>query len=676
MTSLQPTSEYRFGGYRLDAVARKLFGPDGEPVHLSSRAFDTLLELIRHAGETLSKDYLMQAVWPDVIVEQNNLNQAISSLRRCLADSPSAPRFIQTIPGRGYRFIAPIEDAPSRDTAADAGATEASDTFDSRPSRESSPRPIRLPLPRVWHALAIVLLLALGAAVVVERDPAARRPQADAARVLDAPLPSSLAILPLTELNAPTDDGLFAAGLHDEMIQQLARIKSLKVISRENVLGLAQRGLPLDEIARRLRAQTVLTGTIQYLGERATVRLHMLTPSSGIVLWASSYEVDIGKIDDLLAIQSDIATNVAAALEAEITAGEQHDIGTLPTRSFDAYRYLLAAKNAYYFQDYAQTWHLTRLAIGLDDEFIDAHYYFSYVNVVLTAVPLEGMTAEDHLRLALASAERIIELAPHDSRGYSLRGAALATRGDWEGVTREVKRLEAMGVPLADMKFYAPVLMSLGNFGGAIEILEANLMTEPVNLYGRGFLMAAYEMAGQPERARREYLLGEELNPIWWGDTVNVFLALGRNEPLRDIDQLPIPETLKSLLANLDDRDRILRALREFRAHPRKMSAESVYYAAIAAHVGEHELAVELMREGLENVWLSFHWLWLPVFDDIRRLPSFVQLLIDSGIVDHWDRHGWPTVCRREGHNVRCDWRAYDVDVLAGTVLDRPRVDR
>ncbi|MFO7288118.1 MAG: transcriptional regulator, partial [Gammaproteobacteria bacterium] len=114
MTSLQPTSEYRFGGYRLDAVARKLFGPDGEPVHLSSRAFDTLLELIRHAGETLSKDYLMQAVWPDVIVEQNNLNQAISSLRRCLADSPSAPRFIQTIPGRGYRFIAPIEDAPSR----------------------------------------------------------------------------------------------------------------------------------------------------------------------------------------------------------------------------------------------------------------------------------------------------------------------------------------------------------------------------------------------------------------------------------------------------------------------------------------------------------------------------------------------------------------------------------
>src|SRR5690606_16993055 len=79
MTSSNPTGDYRFAGYRLDAVARKLFDPDGAPVHISSRAFDTLLELIRHAGETLSKEHLMQAVWPDVIVEQNNLNQAVSS---------------------------------------------------------------------------------------------------------------------------------------------------------------------------------------------------------------------------------------------------------------------------------------------------------------------------------------------------------------------------------------------------------------------------------------------------------------------------------------------------------------------------------------------------------------------------------------------------------------------
>lgn len=676
MTSSNPTSEYRFAGYRLDAVARRLLDPEGQPVHVSSRAFDTLLELIRHSGETLSKDYLMRAVWPDVIVEQNNLNQAISSLRRALSDSTSAPRFIQTIPGRGYRFIAPIEaPAPADDGGTDPGAAEANDHESLRLGPFVPLRPMRLAPPRAWRVPGLVLVL-LGAVAIFLRDPASSEIPAAGDDAYDEPLPGSVAILPLKELNPPTDDGLFAIGLHDEIIHQLARIGSLKVISRENVLALAHRALPLDEIARLLRAQTVLTGTVLYVGDRATIRLQMLAPVSGIVLWSSSYEVDIGKIDDLLAIQADIATNVAAALEAEITARERDGIGTLPTRSLDAYRYLLAAKNAYYFQDYAQTWSLTRQAIALDGGFIDAHYYFSYVNIVLTAVPLPGMDAEDHLRLAMASAEKIIELAPHDSRGYSLRGAAYATAGDWERVTREVERLKEMGVSLSDMKFYAPVLMSLGDFEGAIEILEANLLTEPVNLYGRGFLMAAYEAAGRTEEARREYRLGEELNPIWWGDTVNVFLALGRDEPLRDLDQLPIPEDLKALLASLDDRERVLRALGEFRHRREKMSAESVYYSAIAAHIGEHDLAVELMREALDGVWLSFHWLWLPVFDEVRQLPSFVELLVDSGIVAHWDRHGWPPVCRREDGDVRCDWRARRGAAPVTAWSSHPRADR
>ncbi len=679
MTSSNPTGDYRFAGYRLDAVARKLFDPDGAPVHISSRAFDTLLELIRHAGETLSKEHLMQAVWPDVIVEQNNLNQAVSSLRRALCDTTSAPRFIQTIPGRGYRFIAPIE-APEAESGLEVAADPDSDTADAdaptsaRQGRFLSLASLRLLSGRAWAFAGLVVLL-LGAAAIFLQGSIGGETRTAADRDHE-PLPGSVAILPLTELNSPTDDGLFAIGLHDEMIQQLARIKSLKVISRENVLSLAHRELPLDEIARLLRAQSVLTGTIQYLGDRATIRLQMLAPVSGIVLWASSYDVDIGKIGDVLAIQADIATNVAAALEAEITAGERDGIGTLPTHSLDAYRYLLAAKNAYYFQDYAQTWSLTNQAIGLDDGFIDAHYYFSYVNLVLTAVPLPGMDAETHLELAMASAKRIIELAPHDARGYSLRGAAFATTGDWEGVTREVERLKAMGVGLSDMKFYAPVLMSLGDFAGAIDILEANLLTEPVNLYGRGFLMAAYEMAGQTERARREYRLGEELNPVWWGDTVNVFLALGRNEPLRDLHQLPIPEDLRTLLAHLDDRSRVMQALDDFRARDEKMSAESVYYSAIAAHIGELELAVELMRDALDGVWLSFHWLWLPVFDEVRQLPSFIELLNDSGIVAHWDRHGWPSVCRREHGRLRCDWRAQGGGASVAAPPDHPRVNR
>lgn len=662
MTSTAPAAEYRFAGYRLDVNSRKLFAPDGQPLQISSRAFDTLTLLVQHAGETVSKNRLMKAVWPDVVVEQNNLNQAISSIRKCLSDSTSAPRFIQTIPGRGYRFISPVDtlsDAASSGPRPAAPHSADESEIAGRLALKKWKRLLSAPL---WRFSAASLLLMLAIAMIVRQAPVSGGPSALADERTYPVLPNSLAVIPFEELNPPTDDGLFAVALHDEIIHQLAQVKSLRVVSRENALALAEQSLPIRELGRLLRVESALTGTILYVGDRAKIRLQMLAPENGIVMWASSYEIHMDNIADLLAIQADIATNVAAALETEITARERDGLGLAQTHSFEAYRYLLAAKNAYYFQDYAQTWSLSKQAIALDESYIDAHYYFSYVNVVLTAVPLPGMTSEDHFNLAMRSAEKIVEVAPSDNRGYCLRAAAFGTRGDWQQVTQEVERLKAMGIALSEMRFYAPILLSLGDFEGAIEILEANLMLEPVNLHGRGFLMAAYEMAGQPHRARREYLLGEELNPIWWGDTVNVFLALGRNEPLTDLDQLPIPQELRMLLENLDDREHATRAVADYHARTVKTPAESIYYSAIASRLGQYTLAMDLMRDAVDEVWLSLHWVWLPIFDEMRQLPSFRELLIDAGIVAHWDRHGWPPVCRRTSGDdeFQCDWRAYD----------------
>lgn len=626
----------------------------------------------------------MDAVWPGVVVEENNLNQAISSLRKSLGDSKSTPRFIQTIPGRGYRFIAPVEPLVEHEAAQPEAARYRSDEHEPAPYRPASqdpaPRPAaehesvprapagarwraarraggaassnrRRPTGRVLALSVIVVLLIAGAAyqrALFHGAPASGADELEPAAI------DSVAVMPMTPLNEPSDGGAFALGLHDELIQQLAGIGTLKVISRESVLSIADRSLPPDEIGRTLNADTVLTGTILYRGERARIRLQMSSPATGVVLWASSYEVDASTTADVIEAQSHIAANVASALRAEIAAAHNGE-GALPTESFGAYRYLLAAKNAYFFQSYEQTFSLTREAIRLDPQFIDAHFYFATVNTVLTSVPLDGMTGEDHQRLAMESAERMIELAPHDSRGHMLKAAALATIGDWEGVAAGVEQLKAMGVSLAEMKFYAHALLALGDFDQSIEIYEANQLIEPVNLYGRGFMMAAHEMAGRPERARQEFLLGEELSPVWWGDTVNVFLALGRREPQSDLDQLPIPDALKRLLGRLDDRDEVLRALMEYRARDGKRSGETVFYGAIAAYIGEHDVALELMRDGLDGIWLSLHWMWLPVFEQVRQLPGFSDLLVESGVVAYWDRHGWPPICRREAAAIRCD---------------------
>jgi len=144
--------------------------------------------------------------------------------------------------------------------------------------------------------------------------------------------------------------------------------------------------------------------------------------------------------------------------------------------------------------------------------------------------------------------------------------------------------------------------MCLGDFDTAIDIYRANLVTEPLNLYGRGFLMAALELAGRHEEARTEYMLGEELNPDWWGDAVNVFMALGRDEPLEDIsDIFGMSAELKSLLMNIDKVEQVRNALERYRHTDNKISAEALYYAALAAKTGDQEAALELFQDALTD---------------------------------------------------------------------------
>jgi DNA-binding winged helix-turn-helix (wHTH) protein len=255
MTTPDRSIEYRFSGFRLDLRQRRLFGPNDQPLALSSRAFDTLLVLVEHAGDTLTKAQLMHAVWPSVVVEENNLNQAISSLRKTLGDNKRASRLILTVPGKGYCFVATLQSTPKH------------------------------------HATPIIS--------------------------------NSVLVLPLTNLNPGSDNDLFSIGLHDEIINQLGKLRSLKVISRDSVLTLVEQGIPRSEISRMLRVESVLNGTILFAGEQARVNLQLQDPKTGVTLWSSTYEANTSVIGDMIATQTDIALRAAIALAAEIRQSNQ-----------------------------------------------------------------------------------------------------------------------------------------------------------------------------------------------------------------------------------------------------------------------------------------------------------------------------------------------------------------
>lgn len=662
--------EFRFLGYTLDAGNRKLTDPGGEPVQLSSRAFDTLLTLVKNQGKTLSKAELMAAVWSSTVVEENNLNQAIFTLRRALGDSTRTNRFIRTISGRGYCFVAPVEVLTPDDHPEPRDAAPAEKEIGLR-----SWLPWRGPVPRkLLYATNLGLLILAVGAFVAPGLRSSAPPTAGmvvtgypepsvAATAMDAAHDSNkntIAVLPFTSPELNKEQQLFAIGLHDEVISQLSKIRSLRVIARNSILSLVNQGYSTEEIAALLNVGSIVSGSTLFTGDHARIILSMHDADSGITRWSGNYEVDKQDLTEMFSVQSDIAINLAQALEAEILQREQERITRVPTRSVDAYRYYLSARIAHYKQDFANEWHWAKQAIELDPDFYDAHALFSSVNTVLISNPLPGMDSKTHFSLGLDSAETLINLDPRNSRGYALKAIALSTNRDWDDVFRIVDRFLDGNAPLADLNYLAIILLNTGDFGKAIEIYRANLQTEPFNLYGRGFLMVALELSGQREASRREYLEGEALSDFWWGDIVNVFLALGRGETIEDIDEMTsLSETHRNTLKKINARQDITQDLLAFRQTETKVSAEAVHYAALAAYAGERELAVEFMRASLQDNWTALFWAWLPVFDEVRQTEGFRAILAETGLVEQWRKSGWPEVCQPQGDTFSCGWAAY-----------------
>ena len=672
MTTTEEKKPFRFSGYTLDTSTGKLLGSGGQPVNLSSRAFAALQFLVENKGRVISKAELMTAVWPGLVVEENNLNQAISSIRKALGDGPPEHRFIQTIPGRGYRFIAAL-DMPPEETTGNPLVSPA------KPGQQyartmAGGRTSRWYLGRVATPAAVILsvmLIALNYVNNTDNVPdgvqllADLPSQAPATFSAAAPVPamkSSVAVLPFTAHSSSPKQDVFVIGLHDELINQLSKLNSLNVISRNSVLALADQNHSLRELAQLLDVQSLITGNVMFVGDNARVSLQLIDPVTGATRWASGYYTDSTNLHDLIAIQSDIALKVATALRAEINHQEQQALQALPTTSFPAYRYNLGAKSAYASLNYEQAWNLSKEAIALDPHYYDALHTFASVNTVLIGMPTLGMTSKEHIRLAMETAERMIALQPDSSKGHALKAAIHSTNREWEAVAKGIEVLRSLDTPLAEMPSLASVLMCLGDFDGAVSILEANLRVEPINLYSRGFLLAGHELAGNRLQARQEYELGEKLTPVWWGDNANIFLALGRNEPLEDIDELfGISGTLREALHNINSgkTDLARKAMLDYAQSDVKTPSESLFYGAIAAYTGEVNHSLVIMEHALEDVWLSFFWLWLPVFDEVRQLEGFKALLLESGIPDYWDQHGWPEMCQPEGDSFSCNWRAY-----------------
>jgi DNA-binding winged helix-turn-helix (wHTH) protein/TolB-like protein len=304
---------------------------DGRALKIEPRSMELLVCLVRHASDVVSTDQLIAEVWNGRIIEESGVYKQINQLRTALGDEAQRPKFIETIPKRGYRLIAPVE--------RDAVASRDPSPTESDPPSPKRTAPDRFLFRRTHWLAAGMLAVAALAVAAWELNP--RSLTARESPAADTPAPNSVAVLPFDNLSPDPKDAYFALTMNDQVVTELTELGSLRVASRKSALRYAGSAKSGAEIAHELGVATVLDGTVSYADGRVRVTAHLTDGATNEIRWSGSYQHELSNI---FAIQSDIALEVARALKAELSPEERERVTRVPTTSLPAYRLYLQAR--------------------------------------------------------------------------------------------------------------------------------------------------------------------------------------------------------------------------------------------------------------------------------------------------------------------------------------------
>jgi TolB-like protein/DNA-binding winged helix-turn-helix (wHTH) protein/Flp pilus assembly protein TadD len=462
--AVQSAHVVRFANFELDLDAGEL-RKNGLKLKFSGQPFEVLAILLEHPGAIVTREQLQRRLWPDSFVDfDHNLNSAINRIRDALGDSAETPRFLETLPRRGYRFIAPVEGAGS----------EKIKVVEQR----------RFPWKdRRWVFAASVLALALLAAASLWWTQRILRP---VRRI------SSIAVLPLANLSGDPQQEYFADGVTDELITHLSHISALKVTSRTSVMRYKGTKKSLPEIARELGADAILEGTIVRSGNRVRISAQLIDASTDTHLWSDSYERDL---EDILTVQSEVALAITRHVSVAITPEQKKQLESAPSVNATAYEYYLKGNHYFWRRDLEKAVESFGKAIQLDP-----HYARAYAGLALSYVMFETqdppITPRQSTEKAKAAAARALQLdstlaEPHAALGW----AKFTYDWDWAGAEEEFKLAEELNSSYETAPFwYACELTWEGQFERGIAEMQRAKQLAPASPFIDSFFgMVLYE---------------------------------------------------------------------------------------------------------------------------------------------------------------------------------------
>ena len=490
-----------FGRFRLLPHRRELRA-DGVAVELGGRAFDVLMVLTEARGALVTKDEILSRVWPDTVVEENNLVVQISALRKALGEDRD---FIRTVSGRGYRFVAEISTSMAASEAETrVGRGAAVEAAQSAPS-SSFPTPVSGLIGRGTE-LEKVSDLPAGVVDLIDASTAPRRPPrplgwrlfvSGLARLLVAwfsrilyprnqasPKIRSIAVLPLESLSSDPSQDYFADGMTDELITALGQISALRVISRTSIMTYKGVRKLLPEIARELNVEAVVEGTVLRFGDRVRITAQLIGLPVERHLWAQSFE---GDLRDTLALQNSVACAIAEQIRATMTQQEQAALQNSKPLNPVAYEAYLKGR---YFMN-KRTGDGLKKAIEYFSHAIerDPTYAAAYSGLA-DAYALSGdwkygvLSPQDAFSKAKAAAAKALALDDNLAEAHASLAFALDLYGwDWETAETEYKRAIKLDPGYATAhQWYSWHLMMMGrNSEGILELTKAESL-DPLSL--------------------------------------------------------------------------------------------------------------------------------------------------------------------------------------------------
>jgi TolB-like protein/DNA-binding winged helix-turn-helix (wHTH) protein len=522
---------YRFGQFALDSRKRTLSRGDS-PVSLTAKGFDVLLFLARNPNRLVTKEELLKAVWGDTFVEEGNLTQYISLLRKALGDASEDTRLIVTIARKGYQFTADVTVAEAAATSRPAAVHVASAERSLADTQAGLERPADAAVPRAprhWRKPAVVGTAAVLLAVV---GFAPWRPFGGM-----TPPPSQkimLAVLPFENLTGDLSKEYLADGLTEETISQLGRLNpdQLGVIARTSVMAYKHKGERLDQIGHDLSVQYVLENSLRESGDHIRITSQLLRVKDQSHLWSHDYDY---RAQDVLTVQEQVARAVAREIQLRLTAQQEAALARprpVNPEAFDAY-----LQGHYFFQrntdkdtDIAAT-HYERATQ------LDPAYALAWAGLARVRhwQGVQGLIpTKEGQRLAREAVERALTLNPNLAAAHAeMARLKLFVDFDVVGADAAVKRAIALepGVS-AHARIAATTAAVLGRLDDALQLSHRAVDLDPLNAESWENLSEKEFLAGRLNEAAADARKALDMNPdVWPGHILSSKICLMQGRP-------------------------------------------------------------------------------------------------------------------------------------------------